>query len=308
MVAFDAESGAQPHERVFANQISEGLRRSKYMLIDRPSVNPFVFTTASQVPALPSASQGQVNTIIVPGAFGLNAIEMFQSTAQSKFPARSADVGLEIGLDLVNNESVEYVPGGNDALNPLAYVRGTDPGVLHRLTLAFADVSGTDQFFVGFRKLEAYQVPTSVLSAGDGLYTDFIGIGFSGAANPNDVKIVSDLNNSGSTTVHDTGFNWADGLYHKLEVHVAAGKVRFFINGVELGGTVSKDALGNAITAQATIARALFTFDDGDTLIPVVFHRYDSATPGAVIARRWEVGQLLEVGLQSSGRGPQAAS
>lgn len=302
MVNYGASEGAQPHERVFANHVSEGLRRGKYMLFERPSLNPFVFTTATQVPALPTAIQGQVDTVIVPGAFGHNGIEMFQTTAQSKFPARVADKGIEIGLDLVNNESVEYVPGGNDALNPFLYRAGTDPAVLIRAVLEITDVSGSDQFLIGFRKREAYAVPTSLLSAGDGVYTDFFGVGFSGAANPNDVKTMSDLNNSGSTTVTDTGFNWADGDIHELEVRIVGRKVQVFINRVRLGEAVKFNGIGTSITSQTTVTVASFTFDSGDEIIPWIFHRYDATTPGTVILRRLEVAQMLEVGLKPEQR------
>lgn len=305
MPDFDPAIGSQPHERVYANALSEGLRTAKYLLLNKPSVHPFVFTTATQVPALPTASQGQIDTVFLPQALGCNVLEMFQTTAQSKFPAIVAAEGLEIGLDLVDNETVEYVPGGNHTFNPLAYTVGTTPGVLIRLKVKMADVSGTDQFLVGFRKQESYAVPTSLLSTGDGIYTDFFGIGLSGTANPNDVKTMSDLNNGGSTTVTDTLFNVADGDIVQYEVRVRAGVVTAYINGVRLGDTVGKDGDGTAITSQATAATAAFTFDTGDLLIPTIIHRYVTTTPGVVYLRRLEVAQLLEVGLQPEGRGPQ---
>jgi len=311
--AFDPRNAVKPHERTFANQISEGLRLGKYMLIDKPSVNPITFANASQSCAIASASQGQVDTIICPGAFGHQAIEMFQTTAQTKNPAVIAGKGYEIGLDLVNNESVEYVPGGNDVNNPFGYqAYNTSTGapgsaaVLLRVTLEIADVSGSDQLVVGWRKQESYAVPTSFLAAGDALYTDFIGIGFSGSADPNNIKVISDVNNSGSTTVFDTTLAFADTKIHRLEVWLRKRKAFFFINGVALGQTVRKDGTGAAFTPAATLAPPAYTVGSGLFMVPMIFSRYDVTTPGTIIMRRLEVAQLLEVGLDDDAKGPQS--
>jgi hypothetical protein len=258
------------------------------------------------VPTFPTALQDNVDVIHLAEAFGLKAIELYQTTAQTLMPSRHATKGLEIGLDEVNNESAEYVPGGNHAANPLGCLAGTDPGVLIRATLEIADVSGSDQLVIGFRKQENYVVPTSFLSTGDALYTDFYGIGFSGAADPNDVKTVKDLNNAGSTVVFDTNFNFADGGIHTLEVRVKGRKVQCFINGVALGGVVKKDGVGAVLTAQQTYTPPAFTFDAGDFLIPFIFSRYDATTPGAIYLRSLWCGQLVEDGLDPNQISPSA--
>lgn len=305
MVDFDTRDGAQSFSRVYANMLSEGIRRGKYFLIDAPSTGPIILSSSAAGSVAPTAGAAQVDTMYIPGSLG-PAVEIYQTTAQTALPYMVADKGLEIGGDQVNNESVEYVPGGNSANNPLGYTAGSDPGVFLRATLEIADVSGSDQLLVGFRKQEAYLVPTSFISGGDPDYNDFYGIGFSGSANPNDVKTVNALNGDATANVADTGFDWADTEVHKLEVRIKGRAVTCFINGVELGGSVSKDALGNAITAQPTTRPAAFSFDSGDFLIPFMFFRYDATTPGSIILRRLECGQLLEVGLQPEGRGPQS--
>lgn len=287
--------------RVYANQLSEGLRLGKYMRFDRPPT-PFIFNAAAAIPAFPSAGAAQVDQMLISGGVGNTLLEHYQTTAQTLFPSAHATKGLLIGGDVVDNESVEYVPGGNRANNPMAYIAGTDPGVFIKATFEFADVSGTDQFLVGFRRQAAYAVPVSLLAAGDGTYTDFFGVGFSGAANPNVIKTMSDLNDSGSTTVTSLGMTWADGLVHTLEVRVKGRRAYVFINGVPAGNRIAKDALGNAITSQFIGSAPSFTFDSTDVLIPWIFHRYDATVPGAVYLRTLEVGQLLEIGLQKENR------
>ena len=71
---------------------------------------------------------------------------------------------------------------------------------------------------------------------------------------------------------------------------------------VILGDTVSFDGLGAALTPQTTVAGAAYTFA-ALQIVPFIFHRYDSTTPGNVFLRRLEVGQLAAVGAQASARG-----
>lgn len=302
MVQFDPASGAQPHERVFANQISEGIRKGKYLLFDRPP-SPFAYTVTAGIPALYSAVQGQVNHLIVPGALGQNHIEMFQTTAQALPPVYDAK-GLLLAGDAIDNEALELVPGGNRLENPLGYLAGTDPGVFIRALLEATDPSEIDQLVIGWRKQQAYQVPTSFLTTGDALYTDYAGMGFSGTAVANLVKTITDLNDAGSAVVSSSAFGWADTLVHQLEVRIKGRVVSYFLNGRRLGETVRFDGLGNAITAQATVASPSFTFDAGDFLVPFIFVRRGATAASALYLRRLEVGQLLEVGLQPEGRGP----
>lgn len=304
MSQFHPAGGAAPFVPIHSYQFSAGFKNRKFMLLPRVAAHPQILQNGTQavpvsVPTLPTGVQDNVDTIQCAEALG-HIIEMYQTTAQTLMPLRHATKGLEIGLDKVDNESVEYVPGGNHAANPLGCLVGTDPGVFIRATLEIVDVSGSDQLVVGFRKQEAYVVPTSFLAAGDALYTDFYGIGFSGSANPNDVKTVKDINNAGSTVVFDTGFNFADNDIHTLEIRVKGRKVSVFINGVSLGSTVKKNGLGAAITAQPTLTPPAFSFDAGDFVIPFIFSRYDAAAPGAIYLRSLACGQLVEDGLDPS--------
>lgn len=303
MVDFQSSLGVSPHERAYASMISEGIRRGKYMLFERPGPLS-ILNAAGAIPALGTAAQGQVDTIIVPGAFGNSHLEMFQTTAQTLFPIYNPK-GILFGGDVVDNESIEYVPGGNRAENPLSYLAGTDPGVFIRAIFEITDASGTDQFGIGFRKQEAYQVPTSLLTGGAAVYTDFAMLGFSGTAAANLVKSITSVA-SAVNVVTSSAFAWADTTIHQLEVRIAKRVVSYFINGRRTGETVRLDALGAAITAQPTVALPAYTFTAALRLIPFIFHRYDSTTPGAVYLRKLEVGQLLEVGLQPEARGAQA--
>lgn len=250
-----------------------------------------------------------VNTILPCGPWAC-PIDVYQTTEQTAAPTFTAGKGLEIGLDAADNESVEYVFGGNDALNPLQYknasTRASDgrEGVIFEAVIELTDASGLDQFLVGWRKQEAFAVPTSFLSTGDAGYTDFFGIGFAGTkANPNPVRVAWDVDNSGSTTVNAAGFTWADTLVHKIGCAIVGGKPYFFINDRPLGAPVNRDALGNAITSQSTteITSARPALDSGDVMVPFIFCRQD-ADVGPVYLRSFQIARLHQVGRGAQGQ------
>lgn len=300
----DARRDPLGNHLVYADGLSDDLRYGKYMHLQRgqlSAINPLILQYGTQaspvgVPALPTAAADGIDTIVFPNAPFNSGIELHQVTAQTLMPLVHATKGIEIALDQVDNETVEYVPGGNHAANPFGCLVGTDPGILIEATFEITDASGMDQFGLLLRKQEAYVTPTSFLTTGDGLYTDFCLFGFAATkADPNPVNVSTDLNNSGSATVQAASFTWADTLVHKLTLELRGRRVRFFINGVELGGRVSKDALGASITAQQTVSGPGFSFDSGDFIIPAIFVRQDAdVTP--VYLRELLVAQLVSVG------------
>ncbi len=260
--------------------------------------------TPVTVPTLPTAAQGNVSRILTPHG---NTIEMFSTTAQTLLPLPHATKGWDIACDAVENETIELVPGGNFANSPYAMLTsgtGAAPNFYQSVTLEITDADGSDQMLMGFRKAETYAVPTSLLTTGDGIYTDFCGIGFAKAvADPNPVSVASDVANGGSTTVSQVSFTWADTLKHKLEMWVVGRVARFFINGVQLGGRVAFDAAGAAITAQTTKVPHTYTFGTALSVVPTLILRHDAAVSEAIYISEWEVGTLEMVGKDPAQRG-----
>lgn len=281
----------RPFEYVQGYQINPNILRGKYVY-EKINGSPLILNMSGALAALPTAAASQVDTLITRGGVGW---DMFQTTAQTLGPAYTSGSGLEIALDQVDNETVEYVPGGNNTFNPLGRTIGTDPSFFFRAKFTLTDASGMDQFGIGWRKQETFAVPTSF--AVDGIYTDFALLGFAGtSANPNPVRTSTDLNNGGTATVTAAGFTWADGLTHQLEVRVYGRRVVYLINGVALGGVVAKDGLGAAITAQQTTTGAAFNFDTADFVVPFIFCRQDAdLTP--VFLVDYEIGNLVDIGL-----------
>lgn len=287
-------SKTRPLRKTHPYNLSDNFRYKKYYYENfKGGQQPFFFKIASGLPALPTAAQGATSYCLTPGGAYW---EMFETTAQTLFPTGSAGNGLDIACDLVDNEALELVPGGNSSSSRLAFVVGTDSNFFIRAKFKWTDVDGSDQALVGFRKQEAFAVPTSFLNGGDGIYTDFAGIGFADTLGI-DISTATDLNNSGSTTVTDTGFNATDGEIIELQLRVVGRVAQYFINGVRIGNPVAVDGDGTAITSQTTLSAASFTFDSGDTLVPFIFLRHDAAVANATYLQEIEVGHLVDVGL-----------
>ena len=123
---------------------------------------------------------------------------------------------------------------------------------------------------IGFRKVEDFNdghVP--ILdggSAADGIYTDFAAFG---AMTDTDIRTMTDLNNSGTSTVTDVGVVPVDGQNMRLKITVSSA------------GVVTYSHVNNTVAGAGTLAEpgsvAAYTFDDGDVIVPYIFTSSDTA-------------------------------
>lgn len=173
-------------------------------------------------------------------------------------------VGLDISLDQTDNDGVEYTHGILSRCE-VAFTIGTSAAFSFRVKFKIADVSGTDDCCVGFRKAEAYQ--TAVDDYDEAAFLNVI-LG--------DIKIETILN-AAATTTTDTTDNWADAATHTLKVSITAGGVvTYLIDGV------------------APTTTAAFTFDSAEVVIPFFLFIQATTTPGIVELIEWEVGTADE--------------
>jgi hypothetical protein len=172
--------------------------------------------------------------------------------------------GLNIAQDLTDNDGVEYTTSLTaNSGNPTSFVVGTDPAFFCRARVTLADVSGTDDFWVGFRKQEAFQ------AAANG-YADYYSLGLDNATG--DINTESEVAGAGALST-DTTLNWADGETHTLEIRVSgAGVVTAYVDDV--------------IAASADA----YTFTAALTVVPYIFLLHATTSPGAVNVLEWECG------------------
>lgn len=181
-------------------------------------------------------------TIVAPTitANGLNMGSMDQT----------ADDGLELNHGILSSQ----IP---------SFIVGTDAAFFLRARFSIADVSGTDDCAIGFRKVEANQA--NIDDYADMAVLNVI------AGNINIETIVG----GAATTTTDTTDNWADGETHELEVRVsAAGVVTYLIDGA------------------APTTTAAYTFTDALNVMPFFYFLQDTDIAGAVPLMVWECGYL----------------
>jgi len=193
---------------------------------------------------------------------GKNMFEYHILGTQTIVAPSLAAAGLNIGMDQTDNDGVE-ISQGILARNKMAFTIGTDAFYL-KVTFSIANVSGTDDCAVGFRKAAAYQAALDD-------YTDMAALNVISG----DIKVETIVNN-GDTTTTDTTDNWADAATHTLEVYVsAAGVASYKIDGV----------------APTAVPETDFEFDDGDVVVPFLHMVQANADQTGVVAlKEWECG------------------
>ena len=168
--------------------------------------------------------------------------------------------GLDIGMDQTDNDGVELCAGILDS-NSMAFKIGEDAAFFVRVRFSIADVSGTDDCAVGFRKVEAYQANID----------DYADMAVLNVISGN-ITIETILNGA-ATVSTDTTNNWLDGETHQLEVFVSnSGVVTYTIDNV------------------APIVTAAYTFTTDLYVVPFMFFLNSTDLAGAVIILEWECG------------------
>lgn len=149
------------------------------------------------------------------------------------------------------------------ALAPQEFIVGKQE-CSFRIEFAIEDVSGSDDFAVGFRKKEAYQGVTDA-------YDEAAWLGWDAAADPADIDI-NTIINDGTTTVTDTTVNLADTVTTVWEIRVDLdGLATFFIDDVEVTGVLAAD----------------FNFDADEVLIPFIHLTSSANLAGYIYVKKW---------------------
>lgn len=147
--------------------------------------------------------------------------------------------GLNLVQDATSGDGIELCQGVL-ANCPAGFTIGTDQAFMLRTNFKVEDASGTNPLIIGFRKAAAFDATLAN-------YTDFASIGIVGTANPNTIKIQTQIATGGVVTT-DTTQTWADAASHRLAVLVDE-------NGVV---TYQVDDAPPTVTAAYTFADALF--------------------------------------------------
>ncbi len=190
-------------------------------------------------------------------------LEMYIGATSSVLLPPLVTGGWSIEPDATNDEHFEYT-NGITAESRSAFIIGTDGAFFTKARFSIADVSGTDDCAIGFRKVGAYQVAGSSIDD----YSDMCVVNIISG-----VVYTETILNSGTTTSTTTTIMFDDNESKDVEVKVsAAGVASVLVNGVAPSSTWS------------------FTFDDADVVIPFFFIRQASDLSGEIILREWQTG------------------
>ncbi len=189
---------------------------------------------------------------------------------QAQAPVMAAE-GLDIAGDQADNEGFEIWTGANGG-SGRPFIIGTDPAFYFHFGVDIDDVSGTDVFICGFRKLEIHNADSRA-------YDTYFGLGSDSEANPMALEVIEELNGAAGNT-EDTTQTLADGIAYEGIVLVSAAGV----------ATLTHDAATPGTQAAPT-ATSAFTFDDGDMVIPFCSYLQANATQTAGFnITLWDVG------------------
>lgn len=208
----------------------------------------------------PTGTTGDVNRILS----GPNYYEYHIKGTQTIVAPTWGASGMDIGMDQTDNDGVELT-NGITARSKAAYTVGTDD-CYFETTINVADVSGTDDLCIGFRKQAAYAA--NVDDYTDAAYFQIVGTA---------MNIETILNNAATSTTAITN-TVADGVSVTLRVEVRSGVTWFYINGA------------------APSTQVNFTFDTGDVIMPFIFFLHSTDVAGIVNVSQWECGKLTARG------------
>lgn len=177
--------------------------------------------------------------------------------------------GLNIGMDQTDNDGVEIWTHFLHA-SGRPFIVGLDAAFYFRCEFSVADISGTDELHIGFRRAE-------IMNATFDNYLDLASIGCTAADGTVDLETI--LNN-GATTTTDTTDTFLDATTYQVKILVSAAGVVTYQHDIAASGTLA-----------APTATAAFTFDDGDPVIPFLhFLQANAAQTGEFALREWDVG------------------
>lgn len=169
-------------------------------------------------------------------------------------------LGLDISQDQTDNDGVELMFGANNSYGRYVHTVATTTDACFKVGLKIADVSGTDDLFVGWRKVEAAQANFDDYDEAAGiniilgqLYTETI------------------LNAGATTTTTATGSTWADNAVHDVEVCIKGRQAYYYYDDVRIQKTVT------------------FNFDVGEVIMPVIFFLQATTSPGKVFLQEAEI-------------------
>lgn len=203
------------------------------------------------------------NTTTVPclATFGSGVKLMWAPVVTATLLLDMDAASLDIAGDQTDDDGTEIF-GGVGGASGRPFVIGEDPAFYFCATVDVEDVSGTDEFRIGFRKVEA-------MNATFGSYGEYATIG----PNSGNITITTELAGGGEADVDTTNDAGDSDAGKKYCTYVSGTGVTTW-----------------TIDGAAPTTTASFTFTDGVSVIPIIHFLHASDLAGEIDVTLWEVG------------------
>jgi hypothetical protein len=203
------------------------------------------------------------NTTTVPclATFGSGVKLMWAPVVTATLPLDMDATSLDIAGDQTDNDGTEIF-GGLGGASGRPFIVGDDEDFYFCATVAIEDVSGTDEFRIGFRMVEP-------MNAVFGAYDTYASIGPNAGA----IYITTELAGAGETDT-DTTNTTTD----------AAAGVKYCVDVSEVG------AVTYSLNGAAPTVTAALTLTDGIAVVPMIHFLHAADLAGEVDLTLWEVG------------------
>jgi hypothetical protein len=196
---------------------------------------------------------------------GFNFEQIVIGTQTIILPVMGA-TGLDIAQDCDAADEGWEKTQGITAGSRAAFTVGTDGPFHFTVKITMADVDGTDDFAIGFRKAEAYQAAVDN-------YDEMAAFNINGAGTTSKLIQTETILNGASTVTTALTDTFADAGTHVLTVKVDRdGAVTYLVDGAPAGGAVA------------------FSFDSGEVVVPFMYMIHDTGYANGTILHLWDCG------------------
>lgn len=229
-------TGFQAFEKAMHRQLFGLYRNDPSAIVDFFDNLATYAGSSTPAPIGTTTSTNVVNT-------GKNSLTYYVNGTATVLAPYVTTNGIALSLDATDDEGME-LSAPLFASCPKQHIVGAgECALLAKINLD--DISGTDAFYIGFRKKEAYQaVPDN--------YDEMATLALT--ANAGLINMATILNNA-ATVVTSTAVTWADGETHDIELRILAdGTVKFLVDGVD----------------KSSLQATAFKFDAGEVVVPFI--------------------------------------
>lgn len=172
--------------------------------------------------------------------------------------------GLDIGSDQTNNDGVEMIGGGLYGTTGRPMFPGVDPAFRFCATVIIEDLSGTDEFWVGWR--DNVGGPNATFNA----YNSYAVVGVDNTTG--DIHVETEDDGVGTTTTDIAVSAWVE------------SEATEFCSLVSADGVVTHTVDGDSDAAEPS-----YTLDNGEAVYPFIHYLHAGDVADEIIIESWEV-------------------